>query len=138
MINEVESRITDNPLYYSEKMKSLVQVIKADQWTKPEKSRYPAFYKVMERISEKDSLLFMDSSRFIPDPSRGRAVLVEAHGLHVDISKTKARIAEAFWWPKWSEDTIAFVDKCPHCMRSDRTKSTRKAPLIPVELPEGP
>ena len=31
VINEVESRITDNPLYYSEKMKALVQVIKAEQ-----------------------------------------------------------------------------------------------------------
>ena len=63
---------------------------------------------------------------------------MEAHGLHVGISKTKARIAEAFWWPKWSEDMIMFVEKCPHCRRSDRTKSTRKALLIPVELPEGP
>ena len=85
--------------------------------TEPEKSRYSAFYKVRKRISEKDSLLFVDSSRFIPDPCRRRAVLVEAHGLHVGISKTKGRIAEEFWWPKWSEDTITFVEKYPHCRR---------------------
>ena len=44
-----------------------------------------------ERISEKDSQLFLDISSFIAEPNRGRVLLMEAHELYVGISKTNAK-----------------------------------------------
>ena len=58
--------------------------------------------------------------------------------MHQGVTKTRLRVAELFWWPKWSTDVEVFVQQCRTCAYSDRTKKAKEVPLRPVALPRRP
>ena len=85
-----------------------------------------------------NNLLFFENSRFVPEKDKRVQILSEAHKVHQGINRTRERVENLFWCPGYGNDVIEYIKKCPVYAKSGRTKTAREAPMIPVELPDGP
>ena len=96
-------------------MRDLVKAVKESNWTEANILKHPDHYKVRDYLTLLDSLMFKRGTRFVPAPRNRTQVIYEAHGLHIGLTRMKARLAEAFWWPRWWKDVEQFVNDCLEC-----------------------
>ena len=82
-------------------MKELVKTMKENDWTEANKTKYPDYFRVREDLAIREGLLFKRRTKFIPAERNRGQVIREAHGLHIGLTRMKARLTEAFWWPQW-------------------------------------
>ena len=86
----------------------------------------------------REGLLFKRGTKFVPTERNRGQVILEAHGLHIGLTRMKARLAEAFWWPQWWKDVENFANECLECRTTERTHKNFRPPCHPVALPRGP
>jgi hypothetical protein len=138
VINEVRKRVSHHKLRYGDKLRELARIIKADDWSDSSRDNFGSYWLVRDHLDVKNGFIFYDENRFVPDIDARSEILAKAHGAHNGKTRSAARIKESFWWPNWTKEIEAFVERCRVCKNSDRAKRTMATPLIPVELPEGP
>ena len=135
VVNSIKSGHDIAPAEYDSTMKELVQIIKHNEWTGKNIKKYREYYVKRNYLTENRGLLFHNRTRFVPSLDQRGEIVREAHKLHQGITRTRARIAEYFWWPGWSVAAEKAVRDCRECNLSDRNKKTPEAPLTPVPLP---
>uniref|UniRef100_A0A8C5P611 Gypsy retrotransposon integrase-like protein 1 n=1 Tax=Leptobrachium leishanense TaxID=445787 RepID=A0A8C5P611_9ANUR len=57
---------------------------------------------------------------------------------HLGQSKTRHRLARAFYWPRLSNDTRDYCRTCPVCQRAGKAGDHPKAPLRPMPIIQEP
>ena len=138
IINSLQKNNELSNIEYGEEMKELGRVILNDSWSEEEIKRFKAFYKVRDRITEKDGFLFLDQALYIPDRSQRKEIIAKAHEHHQGINRTTRRVTELYWWPGYTNDIRKAIQGCNRCEGSDRTKKTFTPPMHPTPLVEGP
>ena len=89
-------------------------------------------------LTVKDEMLFYNQSRFVPERRLRGKILSRDHGLHVGMTKMKARIAETFWWPNWTREVEGFVRRCGECEMAEWIQKLMIPMLKPVGLQRTP
>ncbi|KAJ1124181.1 hypothetical protein NDU88_002642 [Pleurodeles waltl] len=82
--------------------------------------------------------LVMRGERIVPPEALWRKLIDLAHEGHLGRTLTKSRLRASYWFPTMDRLVEDIVRDCTHCSLSDKTRSTRKAPLSPVEVPTKP
>ena len=95
------------------------------------------FFRCREELSFVDGLVFRGERLVVPARLRQR-LLQAAHQGHQGMVRSKQRIRQLFWWPGQDSDVEKTVKECEVCAMFGKMARTRKAPLHPVQLPEGP
>ncbi|KAJ1183779.1 hypothetical protein NDU88_000593 [Pleurodeles waltl] len=82
--------------------------------------------------------LVMRGERIVP-PCKLWSKLVElAHEGHLGRSLTKNKLRATYWFPQMDSEVEKVVRDCWACAMSDKSHSTRKVPLSPVNIPVKP
>ena len=85
------------PSSMTSKIKELVKTVKENDWIEANRTKYLDYFRVREDLMIKEGLLLKRGTKFVP-PKRNRGqVIREAHGLHLGLTRMKARLIEAFW-----------------------------------------
>lgn len=76
-------------------------------------------------------------------PKKYRPNILEmAHDIswsgHMGVEKTKQRILAHFYWPGVFKDVANYCRSCPKCQMLEKSKVSRKAPLIPMPIIDTP
>jgi hypothetical protein len=138
VINAVRKVQPHEVTRYENELAGLVRVIKSSGWDKRAISKYKEYHVKLDRLTVEGDLIFFENSRFVPERDKRDQILSEAHKVHQGINRTRKRVENLFWWPGYGNDVIEYIKNCPVCKQSGRTKMAREAPMIPVELPDGP
>ena len=138
VINSVRSEQEIFISDYGTKLQKLADCLKTNRWNIEDKKVFTEYYKYKNDLTEWRGLIFYKRYRFVPAECNRSQIIEEAHKLHQGITKTRLRIAEYFWWPKWTQEAETFIRSCETCTLSDRTKKVSSTPLVPVVLPRGP
>lgn len=97
---------------------------------------------------DKDRLLLLEGlwrskehgTIFVPREYRqGVIELSHNHPLsgHKGISKTKEKIGQEYWWPKWQQEVYEYVSRCEDC-KQKIVEAKKNTPLAPLPLTTQP
>ena len=93
------------------------------------------FHRCREELSQVGGLIFKGERVVVPENLRSRMVTL-AHESHQGIIRTKQRLRAVYWWPGLDAAVETAVKECDACALSDKTAQPRRAPLMPVPLPD--
>lgn len=97
---------------------------------------------VREELSELQGVLLSNEKVVLPTELRLRAVKLAvklAHDdAHQEMSRTKQRLRQHYWWPRMDGFVEAAVRSCSVCSRLDKTARTITAPVRMTGWPKGP
>ena len=94
------------------------------------------YFNVRDELVVDDSFIMRGTDRLIV-PLRPRVIDL-AHEGHQGLVRTKQRLCELYWWPQMDNYVYNMTASCVSCQYTDKTTKTAPAPLIPVDLPNGP
>eukprot|EP00118_Oscarella_pearsei_P022854 m.267736 g.267736 ORF g.267736 m.267736 type:complete len:284 (+) comp40519_c0_seq8:2009-2860(+) len=118
-------------------LKALLNVLRND-WPAGKKDVNPlirSFWDNRQVFTEVDGLILKGTQIVIPQ-SMQMEMLRRAHEGHLGVSKMRARVRSAIWWPGKSQRIESHVAECETCARF--RSQQRKEPLQSVELPQRP
>ena len=93
------------------------------------------FYRCRDELSLMNGLVFKGERVVVPEGLRSRLVTL-AHESHQGIIRTKQRLRAVYWWPGLDAAVEDAVRGCDACAVSDKSAKPRRAPLMPVPLPD--
>ncbi|KAJ1136943.1 hypothetical protein NDU88_003356 [Pleurodeles waltl] len=82
--------------------------------------------------------LVMRGERIVPPCSLWTKLVELAHEGHLGRSLTKNKLHATYWFPRMNSEVERAVRDCWACTASDKSHSTCKATLSPVNIPEKP
>ena len=91
-----------------------------------------------DELAVDNSLIMRGTDRLIVPVSLRPRVIDLAHEGHQGLVRTKQRLRELYWWPQMDNYVHNRIASCVSCQYTDKTAKTAPAPLIPVDLPNGP
>nr|XP_055067930.1 uncharacterized protein K02A2.6-like [Misgurnus anguillicaudatus] len=110
-------------------------------WPKNKKSvkqELEPYFHIRHELSVEGPLIMRgDHCLVVPLSLRTRLVNL-AHEGHQGIVRTKQRLRELYWWPQMGKNVETLIASCVTCQLNDKTAKPAPAPIIPVELPNGP
>ena len=105
---------------------------------KPKNPELLPYFLAQADLSESDGLIIKGTGSIVVPPTLRRRALDLAHEGHPGIVRTISRAREHYWWPRLNGDVKALVTNCAACAKSDKSAKVEKAPVVPVQLPDGP
>ena len=93
VVSEVRCRLDDEAPEYRGKLRELMKTIEDGDWTETKKREFKEYHKHLGMLKVKDKMFFYNQSRFVPERRLIGKILNRDHGLHVGITKIKAKIA---------------------------------------------
>ncbi|MBW0578094.1 hypothetical protein O181_117809 [Austropuccinia psidii MF-1] len=69
-------------------------------------------------------------------------ILQECHDCpymgHMSVDRSKERVANTAWWPKWEQESSEYINTCERCQKSNRKHGKKYGLLQHIEEPKHP
>ena len=92
------------------------------------------YFTVRDELSVHEGIIFRGQKVIVPS-SLTIPVINHAHEGHQGIVKTKQRLRALYWFPGMDTQTTSMIKHCITCQLSDKSVSTKTAPMQSVPLP---
>ena len=91
-------------------------------------------------LSKRDAYYFKNDALVIPDHDHLRESILFMHhdapwAAHLGCTRTKALIAESFWWPGMGSDVDDYVKSCDSCQRNKSKNINGESFMAPLPVP---
>ena len=96
VVNALREETDEFHLEYSTEMKKIYDALLWNSWDESLKKKHKDYFRCLDKLTVHSEKIFYNETRFVPDKSKRKVILEEAHKNHQGITRTKSRIKDWF------------------------------------------